>query len=91
MWSRWAAMGGLLLITLVAVAAANPDASEPAPPHANVRIDSAPPQPAAENGVSNDPEDAPTTTMDPLDEFCKEACEEGIGGNMCDCPDHPIG
>ena len=32
-----------------------------------------------------------TTTMDPLDEYCKEACEAGVGGPECDCPDHPIG
>jgi len=32
-----------------------------------------------------------TTTMDPLTEFCKEACEEGVGGPECDCADHPIG
>ncbi|XP_042878566.1 uncharacterized protein LOC122257373 isoform X1 [Penaeus japonicus] len=32
-----------------------------------------------------------TTTMNPIDEFCKEACEEGIGGPECDCADHPIG
>lgn len=32
-----------------------------------------------------------TTTMDPLEEYCKEACEVGVGGPECDCPDHPIG
>jgi len=32
-----------------------------------------------------------TTTLDPLTEFCKEACEEGVGGPECDCADHPIG
>lgn len=32
-----------------------------------------------------------TTTMDPLAEYCKEACEAGVGGPECDCPDHPIG
>ena len=32
-----------------------------------------------------------TTTMDPLEEYCKEACEAGVGGPECDCPDHPIG
>ncbi|KAG7173711.1 hypothetical protein Hamer_G018000 [Homarus americanus] len=32
-----------------------------------------------------------TTTLDPFDEYCKEACEEGVGGPECDCPDHPIG
>lgn len=32
-----------------------------------------------------------TTTMDPWDEYCQEACEAGIGGPECDCPDHPIG
>ncbi|CAL4128559.1 unnamed protein product [Meganyctiphanes norvegica] len=34
---------------------------------------------------------ATTTTLDPWDEFCKEACEEGLAGPECDCPDHPIG
>lgn len=32
-----------------------------------------------------------TTTLDPLAEYCKEACEAGVGGPECDCPDHPIG
>lgn len=32
-----------------------------------------------------------TTTLDPLTEFCKEACSAGVGGPECDCPDHPIG
>ncbi|KAK8400797.1 hypothetical protein O3P69_002530 [Scylla paramamosain] len=32
-----------------------------------------------------------TTTMDPLDEFCHEACKAGVGGPECGCPDHPIG
>lgn len=32
-----------------------------------------------------------TTTLDPIDEYCKEACEAGVGGPECDCPDHPIG
>lgn len=32
-----------------------------------------------------------TTTLDPLEEYCKEACEAGVGGPECDCPDHPIG
>lgn len=32
-----------------------------------------------------------TTTLDPWDEYCKEACQEGIAGDECDCPEHPIG
>lgn len=32
-----------------------------------------------------------STTLSPIDEFCKEACEEGVGGPECNCADHPIG
>lgn len=32
-----------------------------------------------------------STTLSPIEEFCKEACEEGVGGPECDCADHPIG
>lgn len=32
-----------------------------------------------------------TTTMDPMEAFCQEACVEGYGGPECDCPEHPIG
>ncbi|CAL4153023.1 unnamed protein product [Meganyctiphanes norvegica] len=31
------------------------------------------------------------STLDPWDEFCLEACEEGLAGPECDCPEHPIG
>lgn len=34
---------------------------------------------------------AKSTTLSPIDEFCKEACEEGVGGPECNCADHPIG
>ncbi|XP_063868546.1 uncharacterized protein LOC135104828 [Scylla paramamosain] len=50
---------------------------------------------AMKAGVASAPgsprDDTSTTTMDPLDEYCKEACEAGVGGPECDCPDHPIG
>lgn len=32
-----------------------------------------------------------TTTLDPWDEFCELACEEGMAGPECDCAEHPIG
>lgn len=102
---RWTAVGGLLLFVLTAAAATmqgpdphfHEDNSDPGPPqpagqgdlalpHQN---DPASPQPANKaaltGGITN------TTTMDPLEEYCKEACEVGIGGAMCDCPEHPIG
>lgn len=35
---------------------------------------------------------SPNSTTDSiLQEYCKDACEEGVGGPECDCPDHPIG
>ncbi|TOF85785.1 hypothetical protein CGJ15_25600 [Vibrio parahaemolyticus] len=68
------------------------------------RIDSNPVAPVAgdadaaggtTNVISNG-EDVATisstsTTLDPLEEFCREACKEGVGGPECDCPDHPFG
>lgn len=48
-----------------------------------------PPLPANEGAATGGI--ATTTTLDPLDEYCKEACEAGFGGAMCDCPEHPIG
>ena len=33
----------------------------------------------------------PTTTQDPFTEFCEVACEQGMAGPECNCPDHPIG
>lgn len=50
---------------------------------AAVGVDAAP--------VRSDATTTTTTTMDPLDEFCQEACKAGVGGPECGCPDHPIG
>ncbi|MPC71229.1 hypothetical protein E2C01_065501 [Portunus trituberculatus] len=46
---------------------------------------------SAPGSPRDDTDTISTTTMDPLDEYCKEACEAGVGGPECDCPDHPIG
>ncbi|CAL4226106.1 unnamed protein product [Meganyctiphanes norvegica] len=32
-----------------------------------------------------------STTLDPWDEFCREACAEGLAGPECNCADYPIG
>ena len=32
-----------------------------------------------------------TTTQDPMEVFCKEACQEGLAGDECDCADHILG
>ena len=33
----------------------------------------------------------PTTTKDPMEVFCENACKEGMAGPECGCPGHPIG
>ncbi|XP_076044198.1 uncharacterized protein LOC143027105 [Oratosquilla oratoria] len=34
---------------------------------------------------------SPTPTKDPVLAFCEQACKVGLGGQGCNCPDHPIG
>lgn len=42
--------------------------------------------------ITNEPDKVTTTTtMDPFEAFCQEACKEGVGGPECNCPGHPIG
>ena len=34
---------------------------------------------------------AKSTTLDAIVEFCQEACQIGVGGPECNCPNHPVG
>lgn len=107
MRSRWPAVCGLLLFAFTVTATVdhgpvppshedmtNPrppqpaDQNDPAAPRPDDQNDSAPPRPADEGTVTAD---LGTTTLDPFDEFCQDACVQGISGKVCDCPEHPIG
>ncbi|MPC49907.1 hypothetical protein E2C01_043722 [Portunus trituberculatus] len=61
MRSGWVAMGGLLLITFAAVAV--------------MGVKAAPVRPSPADEMVTGDTTTTTTTMDPLDEFCHEACK----------------
>lgn len=58
-----------------------------------------PQQPNAEEGLQEDSSSmmpveegaSNSTTINPIEAFCKSACPSGYGGDTCDCADHPIG
>ena len=77
---RWMAMGSLLFVTYTAAAASA--IRDPVPPRPDARIDT---------NMTTTATATTTTTMDPMDEFCSEACKAGVGGPECGCPQHPIG
>lgn len=58
------------------------DQNDPAPYNPDDQNYPGPPQAANMGAVTGST--ATTTTLGPLEEYCKEACAEGIGGSICD-------